>query len=260
MCGIVGYIGPHQAGSILVEGLKRLEYRGYDSAGLATMESNELRVIKRVGRVSELAKATALLKPQGNIGISHTRWATHGGVTEPNIHPHVSNDGRLALVHNGVIENFDAIKRFLLSRDYTFRSETDTEVLTNLLEYHYAKEDQAQGWLGLVNALRKTLLHVEGTYGLVILCQDFPDRLLATRKGSPLLIGVGDNEHVVASDVSAFIGRTRNVVYLQDGEVADVRANELNLTSAEAAVIAPIVNEVTWNAEDAEMGITTISC
>jgi len=254
MCGIVGYIGPHRAGSILVEGLKRLEYRGYDSAGLATIESNELRVIKRVGRVAELAKATALLKPQGNIGISHTRWATHGGVTEPNTHPHVSNDGRLALVHNGVIENYDAIKRFLLSRDYTFRSETDTEVLTNLLEYHYAKEDQAQGWLGLVNALRKTLLHVEGTYGLVILCQDFPDRLLATRKGSPLLIGVGDNEHVVASDVSAFIGRTRNVVYLQDGEVADVRANELNLTSAEAAVIAPIVNEVTWNAEDAEMG------
>jgi len=254
MCGIVGYIGTHQAAPILVEGLKRLEYRGYDSAGLATIEPTGLQVIKRVGRVAEMGRATSERKPQGTVGISHTRWATHGGVNEANAHPHVSSDGRIALVHNGVIENFDAIKRFLLSRDYTFQSETDTEVLTNLLAYHYAKEDPTQGRSALVDALRKTLRHVEGTYGLAIVCGDFPDLLLATRKGSPLLIGVGNDEHVVASDVSAFVGRTRNVVYLQDGEIAEITAQDLLLTSADAGVIEPIVNEVTWKTEDAEKG------
>jgi glucosamine--fructose-6-phosphate aminotransferase (isomerizing) len=229
MCGIVGYVGRQRAASILLEGLKRLEYRGYDSAGLAVLQPDGLALVKSVGRVAALAKLAASHKLTGTTGICHTRWATHGGVTEANAHPHLSSDGRIVLVHNGVIENYIAIKKFLLTKGYTFKSETDTEVLSNLIAYHYGKETAPAPAAGVnpqlsessrfLTSVRKTLLHVEGTYGIAVLCTECPGEMVAARKGSPLILGVGDQENLIASDVSALVSRTQSVVYLKDGEL-----------------------------------------
>src|SRR5476649_2453205 len=173
MCGIVGYVGQQKASSIIVEALKRLEYRGYDSAGVAILEDGKIEVVKKAGRVEVMAKAIAPRQFKGTTGIGHTRWATHGGVTDANAHPHLSSDGKFALIHNGVIENYSQIKKFLLTKGYTFLSETDTEVLCNLVAYHYAKEPvDLNGHNRLLESVRKTLRHVEGTYGIAVLCVD----------------------------------------------------------------------------------------
>jgi glucosamine--fructose-6-phosphate aminotransferase (isomerizing) len=253
MCGIVGYVGKQMAASILLEGLKRLEYRGYDSAGLAVQQDGQLHLVKRIGRVDNLIKEVARHQFVGRTGICHTRWATHGGVTEANAHPHLSSDGQIALVHNGVIENFAAIKRFLLGKNFTFQSETDTEVLANLIAYHYAKEPESKAGSRLLASVRKTLRHVEGTYGIIVLCLDRPGEIVAARQGSPLLLGVGVDEYLLASDASALISRMRNVVYLKDGELVHLRADSFSITTLDQTEVSPVVDQITWSIEDAEL-------
>ncbi len=271
MCGIVGYVGRQKAATIMLEGLKRLEYRGYDSAGLAVLQNDGVTLLRTIGRVEGLAKLAAGKKLSGTTGISHTRWATHGGVTVANAHPHASSDGQILLVHNGVIENYVAIKKFLLTKGYIFSSETDTEVLANLIAYHFAKEP-APAVVGRLNgngrhatngspeasrfleAVRKTLLHVEGTYGLAVLSPAHPDELVAARKGSPLILGVGDQEHLIASDVSALISRTQNVVYLKDGELVHLTPAGFTLSTLDLADVSPVIDKVTWDVDEAELG------
>ena len=209
MCGIVGYVGKQKAASIILEGLKRLEYRGYDSAGVAVLQNERIDVAKKAGRVENLVKEAARHRFTGTTGIGHTRWATHGGVTDANAHPHLSSDGKFALIHNGVIENYAAIKKFLLAKGYSFQSETDTEVLCNLIAYHFQKEPVPAEGSRFVEAVRKTLRHVEGTYGIAVMCVECPAEIVAARKGSPLILGVGDGEYMLASDVSAIISRTQ---------------------------------------------------
>lgn len=261
MCGIVGYIGnPKKTRSVLVEGLKRLEYRGYDSAGVAMLEedSKALHIIRRVGRVDNLDQACRKHLPEhfGAIsGIAHTRWATHGGVTEKNAHPHQSSDGKIILAHNGVIENYESIRNFLETQGYTFSSETDTEVLSNLIAYHYAKEPESNNGLGkFARAVRKTFNHVEGTYGVAVLCTDFPEMMVGARKGSPLILGVGKDECLLASDVSAVIANTNNVVYLNDGELVEITRDSYHIANWDYSSIEPVVHTVDWAIEDAEKG------
>ena len=192
-------------------------------------------------------------------GISHTRWATHGGVSEANSHPHISSDGKIALVHNGVIENYCEIKRFLVGKGYSFSSETDTEVLSNLIAYHYAKESlRTPSGAGessrLLDSTRKALLHVEGTYGIAVLSPYHPGEIVAARKGSPLILGVGEHENLIASDVSAIISRTQNVVYLNDGELVNVTASGFTLSTLDQVDLSPVIDKVNWSVEDAELG------
>jgi glucosamine--fructose-6-phosphate aminotransferase (isomerizing) len=254
MCGIVGYVGKQQASAILLEGLKRLEYRGYDSAGLAVEHGHAFELVKKVGRVDNLVAQTAHHRLAGSTGISHTRWATHGGVTDANAHPHVSSDGKFALVHNGVIENYSGMKKFLIGQGYTFVSETDTEALVNLIAYHYKKEVERPDTSRFLESVRKALRHVEGTYGIVVLCTDHPGELVAARKGSPLILGIGDGEFLIASDVSAIISRTQNVVYLKDGEIVHATAKNFTITTLDLADVSPVIDRVTWTLEDAAMG------
>jgi len=254
MCGIVGYIGKQKASAIILEGLKRLEYRGYDSAGVATQWEGRFDLAKKTGRVDGLIKATPALKLPGTTGIGHTRWATHGGVTDANAHPHISSDLKFALIHNGVIENYANIKKFLLTKGYTFQSETDTEVLCNLIAYHYQKEPSPKDGGRFLESVRKTLRHVEGTYGIAVMCADNPAEIVAARKGSPLILGVGDGELMLASDVSAIISRTQNVVYLKDGEIVHMTAQNFTITTLDSADISPVIDKITWNIEDSEVG------
>ncbi len=253
MCGIVGYVGKQAASGILLEGLKRLEYRGYDSAGLAVSAKTGMEVIKKAGRVENLARASSGVPDSAHTGIAHTRWATHGRVTDANAHPHVSSDHKFALCHNGVIENYLGIKKFCENHGYTFQSETDTEVLANLIAYHYQKEPVG-GKKRFLCAVRKALLHVEGTYGIAVLCADSPGEIVGARKGSPLVVGVGNGENMLASDVSAFIGRTQNVIYLDDGQVADLTADDFNITTVADEAVDPVIAKVDWEIEQAELG------
>ena len=254
MCGIVGYVGKQAASGILLEGLKRLEYRGYDSAGLAVTAKGGLEVIKKAGRVENLARAAVGVKDSAHTGIAHTRWATHGRVTDANAHPHVSSDHKIALCHNGVIENYLAIKKFCENHGFSFYSETDTEVLANLIAYHYQKEPEAKGKNRFLTAVRKALMHVEGTYGIAVLCADYPNEIVGARKGSPLVLGVGNGENMIASDVSAFIGRTQNVIYLDDGQVVHLTADDFNITTIADEAVDPVIAKVDWEIEQAELG------
>ena len=255
MCGIVGYVGKQRAVSIILEGLKRVEYRGYDSSGLAVFDKGVFAVVKKTGRVENLVKLLAPRKFSATTGIGHTRWATHGGVTDANAHPHLSSDGKFALIHNGVIENFSGMKKFLAGKGYTFESETDTEALVNLVAYHYAKEPTNGDKSRFLESVRKALLHVEGTYGIAVLCADFPGEIVGARKGSPLILGVGDGENILASDVAALVSRTQNVVYLKDGEVAHLTEKGFSLsTILEQEEITPKIDRITWSVEAADLG------
>lgn len=255
MCGIVGYVGKGKASTIILEGLKRLEYRGYDSSGIAIERDRKVSVVKKAGRVEELVKASAGHDLSGTTGIGHTRWATHGGVSDANAHPHVSSDGRFALIHNGVIENYSRIKAFLLEKGFTFSSETDTEVLCNLVAYHFAKDagpkPEADAFL---QAVRKALLHVEGTYGIAVLCTAFPGEIVAARKASPLILGVGEGEYIVASDASAIVSQTRNVVYLKDGELVHITPAGFTISTLDQTDVSPVVNRIDWSVEAASKG------
>jgi len=251
MCGIVGYVGKRKAATIILEALKRLEYRGYDSAGMAIAQGGGLTVVKKAGRVERLAKETSKMRLGGTVGIGHTRWATHGAVTDANAHPHVSCDGKFALIHNGVIENFSQIKTLLLSKGYTFKSETDTEVLCNLIACHYAEEPVApNGDSPFLESVRKALRNVEGTYGIAVLCVDFPGEVVAARKASPLIVGVGDNEYIIASDASALVSRTQNVVYLKDGELVHVTGKDFAITTLEQEDVPAVVDRIDWAIEE----------
>ena len=255
MCGIVGYVGKQKAAAILLEGLKRLEYRGYDSAGIGVLQGGRIDVAKKAGRVEVLVKECAKHRFTGTTGIGHTRWATHGGVTDANAHPHVSSDGKFALIHNGVIENYAQMKTFLLGKGYTFKSETDTEVLCNLIAYHFAKEPAgANGTSRFVESVRKTLQHVEGTYGIAALCVDYPAEIVAARKASPLVLGVGDGEYILASDASALVSRTQNVVYLKDGEIVHITPTAFSITTLDQMDVSPVVDKITWSVKDSEKG------
>src|SRR6266542_164975 len=255
MCGIVGYVGKQKAAPLIIEGLKRLEYRGYDSAGVAVLQDGAFVVAQEVGRVANLEKEAAQLHLHGTYGMGHTRWATHGGVTDANAHPHVSSDGQIVLIHNGVIENYAQMKKFLLGKGYSFKSETDTEVLCNLIAYHYAKEPIGHnGDSRFVESVRKTLRHAEGTYGIVVMALDAPGELVTARKGSPLILGLGDGESLVASDVSAIVSRTQNVVYLKDGEIAHLTPTNFAITTLASGAVSPVIDRVTWSIADAEIG------
>ncbi|HEX5632198.1 MAG TPA: glutamine--fructose-6-phosphate transaminase (isomerizing) [Gemmatimonadales bacterium] len=246
MCGIVGYIGPREAAGLLVEGLKRLEYRGYDSAGLALVNGKGLEIVKAAGKLSNLEIAVRQKAPHGTLGIGHTRWATHGAPTTPNAHPHTDQSGRIAVIHNGIIENAPAIKKMLLGRGHTFKSETDTEVLAHLVGEFY------QG--NLEEAVAAALRDVDGAYGLAFISADEPGVLVAARKGSPLLVGVGEDEWFVASDASALLQHTRSVVYLDDGEMAVLTRDGYRIRNLETTKIDKPVNQIDWDLATIERG------
>jgi len=248
MCGIVGYIGPREAGDLLVNGLRRLEYRGYDSAGVAVVNGS-LDVRKKEGKVDALADLLASRPVKGTVGMGHTRWATHGAPCDVNSHPHTSSDGRFAIVHNGIIENYASIKKRLLDKGYTFESETDTEVLARFIE-----DVQKEAGLDFPEAVRQALTRVEGAYGIVAVSQDEPDCLVVARNGSPLLLGIGDGEYFVGSDASPFIEFTKNVVYLSDGEMAVIRRDGYEVFEIEGAPVSKEVHELEWDLEEIAKG------
>ncbi|HMV30888.1 MAG: glutamine--fructose-6-phosphate transaminase (isomerizing) [Gemmatimonadales bacterium] len=246
MCGIVGYVGPRQAVALLIEGLRRLEYRGYDSSGIAVLNGQGLVVLKQSGKLSALEQQLADYTPKGTIGIGHTRWATHGPPTATNAHPHIDQSGKIALIHNGIIENAGAIKQVLLQRGHVFKSETDTEVLAHLVGECYRGN--------LEEAVAEALREVDGAYGIAVLSQDEPDVLVAARKGSPLLVGVGDGEWFVASDASAILSHTRSVVYLDDGEMVVLTREGYHVRDLAATRIEKPVNQIEWDLATIERG------
>lgn len=254
MCGIIGYVGSEDATPILVDGLRKLEYRGYDSAGVALLNGHGLQVRKRAGRISNLAQLLQEQPVQGTTGLGHTRWATHGGVTDANAHPHLDQSGRLALIHNGVIENFQALRDQLTDQGHTFRTETDTEVLAHLIGGIFDGMTGPRDKTTLLEALRSALKQVSGTYGLAVMHVDVPGVILAARRGSPLILGIGKGEHFVVSDVSAILGHTRDVVYLDDYDLVTVERDCFDITSLAGAGTHFEVSKVEFTSEDAERG------
>jgi len=242
MCGIVGYLGSQEAYPILIDGLKRLEYRGYDSAGVATLEpGGALRIEKKQGKVANLESHVGKNRPVGTVGIGHTRWATHGPPCDVNAHPHAGGSGRIALIHNGIIENYEALRELLTHRGHNLVSETDTEVLA-----HFIEEVQTTTGLDLPDAVRTALKEVVGAYAIVVVDQQHPDRLIAARKSSPLVIGVGENnEFFVGSDATPIVAYTKNVIYLEDEEVATMqRSGELTIRTIGDAAVTPEIHAI----------------
>jgi glucosamine--fructose-6-phosphate aminotransferase (isomerizing) len=248
MCGIVGYTGNRPAAALALDGLKRLEYRGYDSAGLAVVHDGRLEVFKAAGKISMLERELGSTMPPGHTAIAHTRWATHGAPTTVNAHPHSDCGGTLALVHNGIIENAGALRAALTKRGHVFRSETDTEVLVHLVE-----EPHTQG-RPLVAAVAAALQQVEGTYGIAVVSTREPDTIVAARRGSPLLVAIGNGENFVASDASAVLAHTRSVVYLDDGDVAEVRPGDYRILDLAAVEKEKAVTQVDWDLATIERG------
>lgn len=244
MCGIVGYIGNREAEPILLEGLKRLEYRGYDSAGLATLTGSKLHVRKRAGRISELASLLADEPAPGCHGVSHTRWATHGGATDINAHPHIGGAGTVAVVHNGVIENYASLKQQLEAEGFVFRSQTDTEVIAHLIA-HYLNGD-------LVEAVRKAIARLKGTYGLAVISPHHPDVIIGARLGSPLVLGIGHGEAFLASDPSALLGHTEQVVYLSDRQLCVLRSDDWHIIDQDSIRVEPLIQQIDWDPGDAD--------
>ncbi len=248
MCGIVGYTGPRQAAQLLLDGLKRLEYRGYDSAGLALVRDGQIEVHKAPGKISVLEQELGSRPPLGTTGIAHTRWATHGAPNVVNAHPHTDCGGTVALVHNGIIENAGALRTALSKRGHVFRSETDTEVLAHLIEEMLAKG------VSLVEAVAGALHQVEGTYGIAAVSTREPDTIVAARLGSPLLVAIGSGENFVASDASAVLAHTRSVVYLDEGEIAVVRPGDYRILDLDAVEKEKAVTQVDWDLATIERG------
>jgi glucosamine--fructose-6-phosphate aminotransferase (isomerizing) len=248
VCGIVGYTGIRPAAPLVLEGLKRLEYRGYDSAGLAVTDHGQLEVFKAPGKIATLEKVIGARMPAGHTALAHTRWATHGAPTEVNAHPHTDCGGMLALVHNGIIENAGPLRIVLAQRGHRFRSETDTEVLVHLIEELHAKGAP------LADAVGGALQQVEGTYGIAVVSTREPDTIVAARLGSPLLVAIGAGEHFVASDASAVLAHTRSVVYLDDGEIAVVRPNDYRILDHAAVERVKAVTRVDWDVSTIERG------
>ena len=248
MCGIVGYIGNQNSVPILIEGLKRLEYRGYDSAGVASIHLGKSDLIKVKGKVSALEDKISKERLEGNIGIGHTRWATHGAPTEFNAHPHFNKDKTLYLIHNGIIENYSVLKKALLDQGYSFTSETDSEVLVHLIDSFLKKKND------LFNSVRYALNEVEGAYGICVIYSDEPDKIIVAKKGSPLVLGIGDGENYIASDVNALIAYTSQIVYLEDDEIAVVYKDKFYARSISDEEIVKEVHEVKMALEEISKG------
>ena len=248
MCGIVGYIGEREAQDILIKGLSRLEYRGYDSAGVAIVNGT-LEVRKKQGKIARLSDDLDNNGLSGKLGIGHTRWATHGAPNDTNAHPHTSSDGSFALVHNGIIENYTALRETLAARGYTFESQTDTEVLVRLIE-----DVVKRTGLSLGKAVRQALSQVKGTYGIALVSADEPDMLIAARKGSPLILGIGDGEYFLGSDAAPIVEYTRKVVYLNDGELVIVRRKGFKVFSVDDVKLNKTIHELEWDIEQIEKG------
>ena len=247
MCGIVGYIGFNQASDFLFDGMAKLEYRGYDSAGIAIIGAeNAIKIQKKVGRLANLEAIVKADPNEGTVGIGHTRWATHGRPSDMNAHPHASEDGKFAVVHNGIIENYMPLKEELIEKGYHFKSETDTEVVAHLLEDMYDGD--------FVSTVRRMLARVDGAYALEIICADEPDKIICTKKENPLVIGLGKGENFVASDIPAIINYTRDTYILSDGELAIVTRDNVSVFDREGNAIDKEVFHVSWNAEAAEKG------
>ena len=246
MCGIVGYVGDKQAANFLLEGLSKLEYRGYDSAGIAVYDGNHIRVEKSVGRLSALRDKIKDDMPKGTMGIGHTRWATHGRPSDRNAHPHTDCTGDFVVVHNGIIENYLALKEELIEKGHVFKSETDTEVVAHLLEEVYNGD--------FVSSVREVLHRIEGSYSLVFMSKREPDKLICTKQDNPLVIGIGEGENFIASDIPAIISRTRRTYILNDGELAVVTKDAIKITNRRGEPVTKKVFEVNWNAEAAEKG------
>ncbi len=247
MCGIVGYIGPRDAAPILLEGLSRLEYRGYDSAGIALVTgSGELFVEKRAGKLANLRTALVDATPKAAVGLAHTRWATHGRPNDLNAHPHVDCTGAITVIHNGIIEDFRELRDGLLARGHTFDSETDTEVIAHLVEEAYAGD--------IAEAVRIALRQVRGAYAVAVLHRDEPDRLVGARHDVPLIVGLGEGENLLASDVAAVLAHTRRVVFLDEGDVADLHAGGVRITDLDGRLVDRPVHRIEWSVESAEKG------
>ena len=246
MCGIVGYIGQRGATPLLIDGLKRLEYRGYDSAGVAVLNGHGVETRKAAGKISRLEAALAAEPVNGNLGIAHTRWATHGVPNECNAHPHIDCKGNIAVVHNGIIENSNALKTYLVEKGHKFVSDTDTEVIAHLIE---------DAWDGnLEDAVIEALWQVEGTYGIAVVSSEDKDKIVAARKGSPLLIGLGDGEFYIASDASAILAQTREVVYLDDGDLAVLTRDGYRVIDLRAKELERQVHKIEWDLNQIERG------
>ena len=248
MCGIVGYIGHRQAAPIVMEGLKRMEYRGYDSAGLCVLEQGNLLVYKRAGKVSQTESLLDYSTMHSTLAIGHTRWATHGEPNDINAHPHTDNSGKISLIHNGIIENYSSLKKKLISEGYTFSSDTDTEVLAVFIGHLYERTGDFE------LAVRSALSEVDGTFGLAVLCADQPDTLIAARRGSPIVIGIGDGEYIAASDAAAIIQHTRQVIYLNDDEMAVMHRSGYVTKTIDDREIDGEIHEIDFDIEQMEKG------
>ena len=247
MCGIVGYTGSQKAAPILLEGLKKLEYRGYDSAGIAVLNNKVIEVNKVTGRIANLCERTADGKNcPGTVGIGHTRWATHGAPTDTNAHPHMSNDGKFAVVHNGIIENYIALREELIQKGYRFESQTDTEVVVHLIEMYYNGD--------LKKAVIKTSARLQGSYALGVVCTDEPEKVYVAREASPLILGVGVGENYFASDVTALVSYTRNAIYMDDGEFAEITPDSITVFNPAGQPVEKKISRITWDVGSAEKG------
>ena len=251
MCGIVGYIGTKKASPILINGLIRLEYRGYDSAGIATIEKNEISVMKDKGRVKNLYHLKGIDNLKGTIGIAHTRWATHGKPSQENSHPHTDNSKTFSVVHNGIIENYHELRDFLTKNGYTFYSETDTEVIPNLVHYYYQKEETS-GDLKFLHAVKNACSDLKGSFAIEIICKDYPDNMIVTRKDSPLVIGKGENENYISSDIPAILSFTRNFYLLNDLELAILSRDTIAFYDKDLKPITKATQTIEWDATSAE--------
>ncbi|MFA5554412.1 MAG: glutamine--fructose-6-phosphate transaminase (isomerizing) [Phycisphaerae bacterium] len=256
MCGIVAYLGKKNAQPVLIEGLKRLEYRGYDSAGVAMLSNGAIKIKKTSGRISVLEEI--LDKPQEceTLGIGHTRWATHGEPNTTNAHPHLDYTGKIAVVHNGIIENYETLKKWLQSCGVGFTSETDTEVIANLIGYFYCNDENGSmhGCSRFERAVQRALNEIHGTYGLAIVCRDFSDCLIGAKKGSPLILGVGSGEYILASDASAIVEHTTRAVYMSDGEMVVITPKGFNTKTTDNVTVTKTLKEIEFSLEQIELG------
>ena len=251
MCGIVGYIGTKKASPILINGLLRLEYRGYDSAGIATIEKDGISVMKDKGRVKNLYDLEGIDDLEGTIGIAHTRWATHGKPSKENSHPHIDNSKTFSVVHNGIIENYHELRNFLTDNGYSFYSQTDTEVIPNLIHYYYSKEDKSEE-LRFLKAVRNACKDLKGSFAIEVICKDFPDNMIVVRQDSPLVIGKGDNENYIASDIPAILSFTRDFYLLNDLEFVLLSRTDAKFYDIDLKPIDKKTKIIEWNASSAE--------
>ena len=260
MCGIVAYLGKKVAQPILMEGLKRLEYRGYDSAGLALLGSDGIKIKKTSGRISALQEILNEVDSTDTLGIGHTRWATHGEPNTVNAHPHIDYTGKITVVHNGIIENYATLKTWLQNEGANFASDTDTEVIANLIGYFYAKDAEGQApeiptaqnkfeW-----SVQKALAELHGTYGLAIVCSDFPDMLIGAKKGSPLILGVGDGEYILASDAAAIVEHTTQAIYLADNEMVTISPSAFHTKTIDNVTVTKDLQQIEFSLDQIELG------